>query len=75
MDVARNLGVGTSLVTKWVRQYLEELRQSNTNAFPGKGHLTPSNEKVKQLEQEVKRLTMERDILKKAMAFFVVHPK
>jgi transposase len=39
-------------------------------AFPGNGHLPPAQEALRQLRDEVKRLRMERDILKKAMRFF-----
>ena len=43
--------------------------------FPGKGNLSSQEDKIRQLEQQVKRLTMEREILKKAMAYFVEIPK
>ena len=69
--VARNLGIGENLVGRWVADY----RATPTAAFPGKGNLRPDDERVRQLEQQVKRLTMERDILKKAMAYFVEVPK
>jgi transposase len=39
-------------------------------AFPGKGCLSAEKEELHRLRKEVKRLQMERDILKKATAFF-----
>ena len=70
-DVAKDLGVSYPALTTWVKQY----RNSSDSAFPGKGKLSPEDEKVRQLEQQLKRMTMERDILKKAMAYFVEIPK
>ena len=64
--VARDLGVSTSAMTKWVRDY----RRDGGGAFPGKGHLTPEDQKVKDLERRLRRAEMERDLLKKTIAFF-----
>lgn len=65
-DIARDLGVRRELLYKWKR----ELEADPTNAFPGKGKLKPEQEQLRQLQQELKRVTEERDILKKALAFF-----
>jgi transposase len=64
--IARDLGVRRELLYKWKR----ELEADPTNAFPGKGKLKPEQEQLRQLQQELKRVTEERDILKKALAFF-----
>jgi transposase len=64
--VARDLGVSTSAMTKWVRDY----KQHGKGAFPGKGLLTPQDQEKRELERQVRRLTMERDLLKKTIAFF-----
>ena len=45
------------------------------DAFPGSGHLTPVEEENRQLRADVKRLETERDILKKAAAFFATQMK
>jgi transposase-like protein len=45
-------------------------RKGRLQAFPGKGLMTPEKEELHRLHKEVKRLEMERDILKKAAAFF-----
>jgi|SRR5271170_6389162 len=70
---ARNLGIGDGLLTKWVKAY----RSDPGGAFPGEG--TPqvhnNDDRLRKLEKELKRVTMERDILKKAMAYFVESPK
>lgn len=65
-EVARRLGVSENLLHTWKKAVLE----NGTSAFPGSGHLTPLEEENRKLKAEVKRLTTERDILKKATAFF-----
>lgn len=65
-DVAHNLGVSASSITKWVRDY----KKSGAGAFPGKGFLIPEEEQIRKLEKENRRLTMERDLLKKTMGLF-----
>ena len=42
----------------------------NRPAFPGQGNLPALEEELRRLRAENKRLQMERDILKKATAFF-----
>jgi transposase len=68
---AANLGVSTAIIGRWVRQF----KEGGLESFPGSGKLPPSEEKVKNLEKELKRVTLERDILKKAIAYFAEVPK
>jgi len=70
-QVARDLGVSDYLVSKWVRQ----VRGDGAEAFPGKGRLHPHDEELKKLQKELHRTRMERDILKKAIAYFAEQPK
>ena len=65
-EVARRLDVSQSLLHLWKKAVL----QDGSHAFPGSGHLTPQEEEIQRLRAEVKRLEMERDILKNATAFF-----
>lgn len=65
-EAARRLGVGENLLHTWKKA----LAKDGANAFPGSGHLTPLEEENRKLRAEVKRLEAERDILKKATAFF-----
>ncbi len=67
--VASDLGVSEALVGRWVKEY----SKSQEEAFPGKGNLPARERKIKELEAEVRQLKMERDILKKATAFFANH--
>jgi transposase len=64
--IARDLGIRTGLLYKWKRA----LTADPVHAFPGKGRMKPDEEKLRQLELELARVTQERDILKKALAFF-----
>ena len=65
-EAARRLGVSESRLHEWKKA----VRTSGADAFPGSGHQTPVEEENRRLRAEVKRLEMERDILKKATAFF-----
>ena len=60
-DVARRLGVPENRLHDWKKA----LATKGVEAFPGSGHLTPLEEEDRRLRAEVKRLEMERDILKK----------
>src|SRR5207237_2471211 len=61
--VAKDLGISLGVLRDWIEVY----RRDQESAFPGKGRLKPHEQRVKDLEQELKRVRMERDILKKAM--------
>jgi transposase len=65
-EIARRLGISENRLHEWKKA----LAAKGTDAFPGSGHLTPLEEENRKLRAEVKRLEMERDILKKATAFF-----
>jgi len=70
-DVSKDLGISPNILNRWILQFKAE----GNEAFPGNGRLKPSEQKLRDLELENKRLRMERDILKKAMAYFVDTPK
>jgi len=70
-EAARNLGLNANMLSRWKR----ELEKHGEHAFPGKGKMTPEQSEIHRLQQENKRLRMERDILKKATAFFAGEPK
>jgi transposase len=70
-EAARNLGIHHSSLRRWKKQ----LETDGNQAFPGKGNLGSEKKELYQLRKEVKRLRMEREILKKATAFFVNESK
>jgi transposase len=63
----RSLGVNGNLIGRWKR----ELEDNAGEAFPGKGKRTAEQQRIHELESENRRLWMEKEILKKATAFFV----
>ena len=65
-QVARELGVEPALLYRW----RAEMRNNGAEAFPGKGKLRASDEEVRDLQRELDRVRMERDILKKALRVF-----
>ena len=65
-EVARELDLGESMLRAWK----QALAAGGEQAFPGKGRPPAHDEELRRLRAEVKRLTMERDVLKKATAFF-----
>ena len=65
-EAARSLGIGENLLRNWKLA----LEKAGEQAFPGKGNLPAIEEELRQLRAENRRLQMERDILKKATAFF-----
>lgn len=62
-EVARNLGVHVSLLGKWKAKYSSEESVSELSE--------DERLELSRLRAENKRLKIERDILKKATAFFV----
>ena len=66
-EAARNLGVDRGMLGRWVK----EAQVDESEAFRGNGKRTVELEELRQLRDENRRLRMEREILKKATAFFV----
>jgi len=70
-EASRNLGVEVSVLRRWIK----ELENDKSAAFRGNGRMTPEQEEIRRLREENKRLLMEREILKKAAAFFANESK
>lgn len=65
-QAARDLDVAESVLRRWMR----ELATAPVTAFPGNGQMRTDLAEIAALKKEVARLRAERDILKKAAAFF-----
>ena len=63
-DVARSLGIGAQTLGSWVRQAWIDSGYKT-------GMSTSEKAELAQLRREVKNLRMERDLLKRATAFWV----
>jgi transposase len=65
-QAARDLDVHENVLRKWVR----DLSTDPQHAFPGQGQMKPEQLEIDRLRKEVAKLKAERDILKKAAAYF-----
>ena len=70
-EVARRLGISQTNVSRWVREFLEQTKPPAEN-LASRSELEAE---VKRLRKENQRLHMEREILKKAAAFFANESK
>jgi transposase len=62
-EAARSLGIHTNLIRQWRARFAQEKQGTEIMS-------ESEQEELKRLREEVRRLRMERDILKKATAFF-----
>ena len=65
-QASRDLGVHGTVLRNWVKA----LADDPAHAFPGHGQMKPEQLEIAQLRREVIKLKAERDILKKAAAYF-----
>ena len=66
-EVARSLGIARSLLQRWKDQID---RKRPPEVFPGSGNQALGAQEIAELRKRLRRVTEERDILKKALAFF-----
>jgi transposase len=71
VEVAESLGVSTALLYRWRRAQSEE----GADAFRGNGNRTALEEEIHRLRKENAELREEKEILKKASAYFAKHQK
>ena len=65
-QAARDLDVHVNVLRRWIRDVTADPAQ----AFPGHGQVKPEQQEIDRLRREVAKLRAERDILKKAAAYF-----
>jgi transposase len=65
-QASRDLDVHENVLRKWVKDFDADSSQ----AFPGQGQMKPEQLEIERLRREVIKLKAERDILKKAAAYF-----
>lgn len=66
-QAAEAVNVGQSTMDKWVRQLKLERQGSTSKARP----ITPEQRRIRELEQRIKRIELENEILKKATALLM----
>ena len=70
-QAARDLDIHPNLLRSWIKAYEGDPRE----AFPGQGRMKPEQAEIERLRREVQKLKAERDILKKAAAYFAKESK
>lgn len=70
-EIAEDLGLRPALLYRWRQKYFT----AKEDAFPGTGNAKDAEtERIRQLERELRLVSEERDILKKACAVFMKTP-
>ena len=69
-EAARNLDINANMLSRWKRELADD-----SEAFRGNGKLSAEQEEIRRLKRELNKARMERDILKKATAFFANESK
>lgn len=65
-EASRNLGIQANMLGRWKKEFFQDSHEKATGPFTTK----ELQAEVKRLQKENHRLKMEREILKKAAAFF-----
>ena len=71
VQVARELGVHINVLRHWIRQF----EAGKWEATPGRSLKTEQQLEIERLRRELAKAQTERDILKKAVAYFAKEPK
>ena len=66
VQASRDLDIGETILRCWIKEPTADPGQ----AFPGQGQVKPEQQEIDRLRREVAKLKAERDILKKAAAYF-----
>jgi transposase len=69
-EASRRLGVKQDTLRVW----RDAAARAGDAAFPGPGNLSAEQEELRSLRAEAARLRAERDLLKKAAAYFACPP-
>ena len=70
-QAAKDLGLHQNVLRAWVR----DAKSNGKHAFPGRGKQRPDDAEVARLRRELAKVQTERDILKKAIAYFAKEPR
>ena len=70
-QAAKDLGLHQNVLRKWVK----DAKANGVQAFPGRGKQRPDDAEVSRLRRELAKTKAERDILKKAIAYFAKEPR
>ena len=65
-QAGRDLDLNENMLRRWIKDFTADPR----HAFPGQEQMKPEQQEIERLRRENLKLRAERDILKKAAAFF-----
>ena len=69
-QVAQELGLNATMLGRWI----QEARSGKLELTPGKPLKTEQQQEIERLRRELAKAKTERDILKKAVAYFAKEP-
>jgi transposase len=72
VEAARSLDINPNMIARWIKEHQQD---DDGQVFRGNGKLTPEQEEIRILKAQVKRLEMEKRILKEATVFFAKETK
>lgn len=64
-EVSEEYGLNEAMIRRWRREY-----EAKSGDFTNKKELSQEEKELKALRKELREITMERDILKKAVSIF-----
>jgi len=70
VEAAKSLGIDRQLIGRWIKE-----ETAGEESFRGRGKLSQEQLEIRRLKEEVRRLKMEKEILKKAAVFFAQETK
>ena len=70
-QASKDLGLHVNVLRKWVK----DAKENGGSAFPGRGKQRPDDAELSRLRRELAKTKAERDILKKAIAYFAKEPR
>jgi transposase len=70
-QASKDLGLHVNVLRKWVF----DAKANGPTAFPGRGKQRPDDAELSRLRRELAKTKAERDILKKAIAYFAKEPR
>ena len=69
--IARDLGIEPTVLRRWVNQEREDVLEMR----PNRPIRSEAATEVERLQRELRRVTMERGVLKKALGYFAKDPE
>lgn len=68
IEVAEHLGVSVASIQRWIKEFAGDIPHGNSKS-------SDKDTEIAKLKADLKRVTEERDILKKAAVFFANNPE